>query len=180
MCVCVCVCVCADVLKGDWTCHLKHADLGEVFLDGGRLRMGTDEHGDAIAHGSFSGLRVHDPDGKGGRREAQYVLQVQQDPSLVNAPRQAYKGSGAASSSTMWREGSRKEGCSCLYGNPCATADACQDWHSKPLPFELGTVPLLLAAFLSHLTFQLLGARRQVRSRQKERWQRVSLGCAVG
>lgn len=120
----------ADVLKGNWSCHLTHAELGEIFLDGGRLRMGTDEHGDAIAHGTFSGLRVHDPDGKGGQTEARYVLQVQQDAALAKAPRQTYKGSGT-SSSTMWREGSRKEGCSCLYGNPCATADACQDWHNR-------------------------------------------------
>ena len=119
------------VLKGEWACKLKHKELGEFQLDGGRLRMGKDESGDPIAHGTFSGLRLHDDDGKGGKRAAQYVLYVQQDESVASLPRQGYKGSSSASSSGMWREGSRKEGCSCLFGNPCATAENCLDWHHR-------------------------------------------------
>ena len=105
-----------------------------IAIDGGRLSMGTDNEGDPIAHGTFSGLRLHDDDGSGGVVEAQYVLEVQQDPSLAGAPRQAFKMSqtgSATSSACMWREGSRKEGCSCLYGNPCVVADNCNDWHNR-------------------------------------------------
>ena len=120
------------VLKGDWSCTLRHTDLGEISLDGGKLRMGTDDQGDPIAHGTFSGLRLHDDDGKGGKRAAQYVLQVHQDPSVARVPRQGYKGSSdAASTTAMWREGSRKEGCSCLFGNPCVSPETCQDWHNR-------------------------------------------------
>ena len=122
------------VLKGEWTCRLKHAVDGEISLDGGRLRMGTDEEGDPIAYGTFSGLRLHDEDGGSSSgsdsKEAQYMLEVVHDPSLANVPREAYKGSGS-SSSTMWREGSRSEGCSCLYGNPCTVADFCKDWRHR-------------------------------------------------
>jgi hypothetical protein len=25
----------------------------------------------------------------------------------------------------------RKEGCSCLYGNPCMDPDACEDWNNR-------------------------------------------------
>ena len=91
--------------------------------------MGTDAEGDPIAHGTFSGLRMLDDDGSGGKTEAQYVLTVQQDPTLANAPREAYKGSDSASNT--WREGSRKEGCSCLYGNPCAVPEHCKDWRNR-------------------------------------------------
>ena len=80
------------VLKGDWSCHLKHDELGEIFLDGGKLRMGKDEEGENIAYGTFSGLRLQDDDGKGGKKPAQYTLQIRQDPSIASAPRQAYKG----------------------------------------------------------------------------------------
>ena len=119
------------VLKGEWSCRLKHAELGKIELDGGRLRMGKDDEGDPIAQGTFSGLRLHDDDGKGGQMPAQYVLEVVQDPTLANAPREAYKGSSSNSSSMAWREGSRKEGCSCLYGNPCAVPDNCNDWRNR-------------------------------------------------
>lgn len=119
------------VLKGDWSCHLKHDELGEIFLDGGKLRMGKDEEGEAIAYGTFSGLRLQDDDGRGGKKPAQYTLQIRQDPSIASAPRQAYKGSGGGGSTNMWREGSRQEGCSCLYGNPCAVPDFCKDWHNR-------------------------------------------------
>ena len=118
------------VLKGGWSCRLKHAALGEILLDGGRLRMGNDDAGDPVAHGTFSGLRLQDDDGKGNRKEAQYALEVQQDQSIASAPREAYKGSGA-SGTGMGREGSRKEGCSCLYGNPCGIPDFCKDWHNR-------------------------------------------------
>lgn len=122
------------VLKGEWSCSLRHAELGEISLDGGRLRHGdTDEYGDPIAHGTFSGLRTHDDDGGGSAKEAkeaQYVLQVQQDPSQAKAPREAYRGSGGASAS-LFREGSRKEGCSCIWGNPCVSPEFCVDWHNR-------------------------------------------------
>ena len=116
------------VLKGQWSCRLKHEALGEILLDGGRLTIGRDEYDDPIAHGIFSGLRLYDDDGTGGRKAAQYLLLIQQDQTLASVPREAYKGSGSFG---MDREGSRKEGCSCLWGNPCVSADTCNDFHNR-------------------------------------------------
>lgn len=117
------------VLKGQWVCRLRHETLGEIALDA-PLKIETDDIGDPIARGTFSGLQLHGADGQGTTTEAQYTLLVEQDASQANAPREAYRGSGS-NGAGLGREGSRKEGCSCLWGNPCASPEHCTDWHNR-------------------------------------------------
>ena len=107
---------------------MKHETLGEIVLDA-PLRIETDNEGDPIARGTFSELQLHDDDGRGGTKAAQYTLHVIQDAAQANARREGYKGSGAGVG--LGREGSRREGCSCIWGNPCASPEHCTDWHNR-------------------------------------------------
>ena len=60
------------VFKGDWRCHLEGPADEQLWPDGGKLTAGTDEEGDAILEGAFSGLTL----------DSQYVLHVQEDAEL--------------------------------------------------------------------------------------------------
>lgn len=57
-----------------------------------------------------------------------YRLHVDEDPADALKPKTTYK---AAKEDDGLLGGKRSEGCSCLFGNPCATPDPCKDWHNR-------------------------------------------------
>ena len=74
--------------------------------------------------GTFSGLSPSDGDGK----QREYVLNVDEDPADAHKPRTTYKAEKKDDGLTG---GKRGEGCSCVWGNPCAIPDPCKDWQNR-------------------------------------------------
>lgn len=64
--------------------------------------------------------------------------QVDEDPKLADAPRKTYQASGKMAGRVDTRDdgegnmlGEDSSTCSCLYGNPCASAYNCKDWRNR-------------------------------------------------
>ena len=51
-----------------------------------------------------------------------------EDPEDAKKPKTTYK---AAKEDDGLTGGKRAEGCSCIWGNPCATPEPCKDWHNR-------------------------------------------------
>ena len=127
----------AYVFKGKWDCVLTRQ--GREYAPEG-FRIGKDAEGEVAAFGSFANLEAVVPDGMGGARQAEYLLEVHEDPTQSDAPRKAYVPSSSSSglggrvlagsdeNNTMGEDSST---CSCLYGNPCVSAYNCKDWHNR-------------------------------------------------
>ena len=107
--------------------RLRHDVYGEVLPDSGRLKLGRDKEGEKAAWGSFSGLRSSE----------QYELVVDEDPSLADAPRKTYVASGTMAGRVISGDvegsamGEDASSCSCIFGNPCASAYNCSDWANR-------------------------------------------------
>ena len=122
------------VFKGAWTCYLTAKDPPDKRIhpdgDGLHVEMRPDPMGfddgdmEEVTVGSFSGLVLET--GEGHTQE--YTLHVDEDPEDAKKPKTTYKAEVKDDGLTG---GNRAEGCSCIWGNPCATADPCKDWHNR-------------------------------------------------
>ena len=78
--------------KGMCTCKLRSQKGVEIAPE--RFRVGKDMDGDPAAFGTFQLEEEEGADGGGGGGMAEYVLVVEEDPELANAPRRVYDASG--------------------------------------------------------------------------------------
>jgi len=115
------------VFKGNWTIKLQGPGNSELLPDGGALQKTVDDEGDPKVIGTFSGLVA----------DAQYVIAVDEDPALADAPRKTYTATSGMQGRADFDDGEDlmlgvdKSSCSCLFGNPCASSYNCKDWNNR-------------------------------------------------
>tara|TARA_B110001452_G_scaffold234303_1_gene212525 strand:+ start:791 stop:1216 length:426 start_codon:yes stop_codon:yes gene_type:complete len=124
------------VFKGNWKARLEGKEGVVIQADGDGLTKVTvesddiNEDGDEKWIGSFSGLAI----------DGDYTIKVDEDPELADAPRKTFVASGGIAGrhlddgedgSVCVSMGEDRSSCSCLFGNPCASAYNCKDWHNR-------------------------------------------------